>query len=807
MAKPLKKKILSFISIIVSGLIIGLIISFYLMLYFSVPVTDGELELDGIDAPVEITFDEMGIPQIWAQSEADAYFALGYQHAADRMFQMDLSRRIARGKLSEMLGSITESIDQLQKKIGHHRIAATYLDSLSEDTKANLQAYADGINSYRKTCRAIPFEYRFLPVDFVEWTISDCLALFSFQTWYSNSLMNRDSFYNKLVKKVGIEKAQTLLFAYPEWSHAVVDDNTNYSTNDIHQFNDMFQFKYQLDSEKASSGSPFQYAVAEKLFESSLPFLMTEASNCWVVAPTKSASGHAMLASDPHLEIARLPQFWYAVGIHIEETNLNTFGITTPGLPFVVMGHNSISAWAFTAGGNNVVDYTSLELHPENTNQYKTAVGWKDFKNISESIYTSTSDTGIMLDVKISDYGVVVEEDSTEHTVLAVNWIGYQQNLQTAVSHAFRMPAIESYDEFRAIVTNVGALDCNYMYADKSGNIGYQLATSLPKRDINIPNITNDYLTGVIEYEFYSKDSTANLYNPDKGWIATCNNIPEHTIMYDGFYFADRIISITELLESKDKLSVDDMYAFQFDRKNRYLKFINEVVIETLTLLDSTALAEKFNRYDYSFDTSSAEAALLVLYLDKFKEYTFYDNIGDLYTEVPPRWIENLSQVEASGWFDDRNTEKAEESMLDISIRAMRDALEITDNRTWGEFQTVSMEHPMAVIPILGTLLDLATDREPHGGSPGTLNASFYTKHADSSYSSIAGASMRFVIDFVDSDAATIVLPAGNSGNPMSDHFLDFYPMWKSNERWNVPLSKEKVYSKAASVLTLTPTE
>ena len=117
MAKSLKKKILSFIGIVISGLIIGLLISFYLMLKFSVPVTDGELQLKGIKSPVEITFDAMGIPQIWAKSETDAYFALGYQHAADRMFQMDLSRRIARGKLSEMLGTVTESIDQFQKKV------------------------------------------------------------------------------------------------------------------------------------------------------------------------------------------------------------------------------------------------------------------------------------------------------------------------------------------------------------------------------------------------------------------------------------------------------------------------------------------------------------------------------------------------------------------------------------------------------------------------------------------------------------------------------------------------------------------
>ena len=808
MAKSLKKKIFSFLLLIVSGLIVGLIISTYLMLHLSVPVTDGEKKLNGITAPVEITFDEKGIPQIWAETETDAYFALGYQHAADRMFQMDLSRRIAQGKLSEMLGTVTESIDQFQKKIGHHRIAEKYLDSLSESTKANLDAYVKGINSYRQTCRSIPFEYRFLPVDFVEWTLKDCMALFSFQTWYSNSLMNRDSFYNKLTDKVGAEKAATLLFDFPQWSHATVESAQNHSTTNSKIDKPFgFTYPYHIDESDKDKVSPFQYAVAEKLFESSLPSLLTESSNCWVVAPQKSATGHAILASDPHLEISRLPQFWYAVGIHIRKTNTNAFGVTTPGLPFLVMGHNGQSAWAFTAGGNNLVDYTKLELNPENKIQYKTAIGWQDFETTRESVYTSATDTGIIIDVKQTEYGVIVDEDSTALTATAINWVGYQSKLNDALAHAFEMTQIKTYEQFQSIVTNVGAIDANYMYADINGNIGYQLASPVVRRENDNINLTHSYLTGVIEYQFYPKDSLAHAVNPDKGWLASSNNIPEWNSMYDGFYFADRIVSINELLNSKESFSISDMYTFQFDVKNRYLEKIQNLIIESLNNIDSTEIASSFASYDFSFDTSSHFAALTVVFLNKFKEFTFFDNIGELNQEIPDKWIEHLAQIDSAGWFDDRNTENVIESMLDISSRAIRSALEITNSKNWGDMHTLTMEHPMVVIPIVGSLLGLSTETEARGGAPGTLNASFYSKLSDSSYTSVAGASMRFVIDFSDPDAATIVLPAGNSGNPMSDHFMDFNESWKTNGRWNVPLSKDKVYAKAVSTLKLIPQE
>lgn len=802
MAVSVKKKVFSFLGLTFIGIVVGIAVSFYIMLVLSVPQTDGEITLAGLDYQVNIFFDEKGIPQIYAENEKDAYFALGYQHAADRMFQMDLSRRVAQGKLSELLGSVAEAIDEEQIKIGHYRIAVEAEKNLSDKNRKLLQAYADGINRYSDICKSLPFEYRFLPVDFVKWTVTDCLALLSFQTWYSNSLMNRDSFYNKLVKKVGQEKAQTLIFPYPDFAPATVDNVTELSTVSPNIKTSKVSYSYSFTLQPDNSSSIAQKYIAELYFKNGLSsFEMSEASNAWVVAPSHSESGSAMLVSDPHLELGRLPQFWYAAGIHIKESNTDAFGITTAGLPFFVMGHNKSSAWAFTAGGNDIVDYKSMRIN-SNGSQYLSENGWKDF------IYDSTKHINISLDssltivTKLSDYGVVMEE--SDSSAIVMHWVGHDVNLDNGVTNAFNLVNTKSYEQFQNIVTNFGALDANYMYADSSGNIGYQLSTPLPIRKNSSTGILPDALGSQVPYKFYPLDATPHVLNPKIGWIANCNNKPDNPSNAQGFYFADRILRIDELLNSKEKFTIDDMKNFQFDITDRYIANFADEFAQVLLSLGEDKKAAQMKNWDGNSDTSSYNALLCTVYLDELQRELFEDELGDLYRSVPTKWIENFKRVDSAGWFDNINTPEIETS-IDITQTAMKHALEIVGEKTWGDFQTLQMKHPLSIIPIVSSALHLETKPIPRGGTPGTLNSSFARKKHDSTYASIAGASMRLLVDFSNLDATTIVLPAGNSGNPMSKHFFDFYDMWRTNKRWTVPISDDKIVAGSTSKLLLTP--
>ncbi len=224
--KPRTRRIISFAALTLGGIVVGLIFSFYLMLRLSVPPIKGKLALQGLSEPVEISYDALGVAQVWAKNAQDAYFALGYLHASDRLFQMDLTRRIATGRLSELIGRATLSLDKEQRLMGHLRAAIEAESQLSDKSRSLLQAYTDGVNAYVESSSALPFEYRFLPIGFVKWKLTDCLAILSFETWFSNALMNRDEFYQDLAAKVGTKKAESLIFPYPDWAPSTVADSS-----------------------------------------------------------------------------------------------------------------------------------------------------------------------------------------------------------------------------------------------------------------------------------------------------------------------------------------------------------------------------------------------------------------------------------------------------------------------------------------------------------------------------------------------------------------------------------------------------
>jgi len=388
-------------------------------------------------------------------------------------------------------------------------------------------------------------------------------------------------------------------------------------------------------------------------------------------------------------------------------------------------------------------------------------------------------------------------EDVAAGKVISLRWAGFDSDIDKDVASGFELHRVSNFDQFRRIVTGLGALDANMVYADASGNIGYQLTTPLPARSAAGKNTPWG--------GYYPLEETPHAFNPAAGWIASANNLPRRADNVQGHFFASRILSITNLLESKDTFTSDDMRRFQMDRTDRYLLRFTHHAVEALEKLGKTAEAEMMRSWDGSTPTDSRATALMEVFLVKLKEHTFADELASLYYRVPDKWIEAISQVDSAGWFDDVSTSDTTESYDDIAARAMTDALVITKGVTWGEIHTLSMRHPLAMIPLLGDWLGLTHGPVPWSGTAGTLCASFNRHVDEGKFESVAGPSWRFVIDFANVDSVTMVLPAGNSGNPMSPHFFDFHEMWKSGNYWVVPFTYEKVKQRAASSLTLTP--
>ena len=824
--KPATRRALKGLLFAVAGLIVGFVIAGYVLLQRSLPVTDGTVTLDGLQDDVTITFDSLGIPQIWAHNETDALFALGYQHAADRMFQMDLIRRLSQGRLSEMLGSVTLETDKQQRMIGHTRLAQKALESLSDHNRRRLQAYADGVNAYHETCRSLPFEFRLLPVDFEPWTVYDCLTALSFQTWFSDALQNSDEFYLELTEKLSDKQLESLLPVYPDWAETTVPEAAGRSLRppttggpsvclERGPVESLPAVNVNRASVSATSGSTaFQKAAATALLDDlSTPLRMAGASNSWVVASDRSAGGRAMLAADPHLEIGRLPQFWYAVGMHVEEPSYGVLGITVPGLPFVVMGHNGAAAWSFTAGGVDVTDYFEERLDPDDSLRVLTPSGYEPLEIIIDTIYASDN-RPIELRSRLTRHGPVMSDNGDK--LYSLKWAGHDVDLAAAIGAGFELHRVITYDRFRLVVTGLGALNANYMYADRAGNIGYQLGTPIPVRSGNDGHRPGRGWIGDDDWEgYYPLDETPHVCNPPQGWLASCNNMPSRSANLSGNFAADRILRITELLRANAEITVDDMATWQLDHRDEYLLRWETILTEALIGIGEARLISG-NHWDGQTTVESTMMPMMVLFLNRLKQLTFQDELGTLSAGVSKLTLDRLYHSEATEWFDDITTPDYMETREEIAQRAARetvDALSAVQSddqqplRSWGEMHTLTMRHPMASVPVVNSILNLKFGPWPHSGSPGSLNASFYSRRDDTTYTCIVGPSWRFVIDFADVAAATMVLPAGNSGNPMSSHFFDFNEMWRNGGRWTVPFSRDRVFARAVSTLTMQPSD
>ncbi|HEX2062197.1 MAG TPA: penicillin acylase family protein, partial [Thermoanaerobaculia bacterium] len=429
----------------------------------------------GVAAPVEITFDAKGIPQIWAKTDADAYFAIGWLHGNERLFQMELVRRLARGELSEVFGEAAYETDVFQRRIGFARQArAAELDA---STRAVLQRYVDGINAAIRQANVLPPEFVILRLRPRAWTIEDCLAISNYQTWFSHQLMDQDRKYQRLIEKLGLT-AQALSRAGSPWSPPTVPE-----------------------------------------------LRITTASNSWVVAPSRSASRAALHAADPHLSIDQVPGLWYLAGLHSEE-GLNVVGATYGGAPFVVMGHNADVAFSFTVASVDLIDYYDDAPHGPATR---------------EEIRVNGEARPRVVEVRTGRRGVMIDEKTS------LRWAGFDFQPASITRSALALQKATTFDEVRRAVTGFGALDANWIYSDRHGNIGYQLGAPVPLRDYDTYTRQNARDPRSAWRGYRALDETPHALNPAQGFLASCNNRPSDDAI-PGFYDPYRITRAATLL-------------------------------------------------------------------------------------------------------------------------------------------------------------------------------------------------------------------------------------------------------------------
>ena len=717
----------------------------------SVVPYSGEVNLSGLTGEVEVLFDPRGIPRIHATNDADALMTLGWLHAGERLFQMELIRRLARGTLAELVGTAALEVDVMHRSFGFARRIADEPTQLDAATRAMVNAYVAGINAGIADTDPLPPEFLFLRQAPEPWTVDDVLAIAYYQTWYPTTLVQRMSAaWREVAERYG-DEAVDWLSAFPEWKRSTIPTGR-----------------------------------------------MTEASNTWVVSPERSASGAALHASDPHLEYDIAPGMWYAAGLHSEQ-GLNVLGVTVPGLPFVAMGHNGQIAWAFTVAPVDVFELYRQQRHPEDPGLVRGPDGWERLHTRTETFHRRDGEP-VRREQHDTPHGRVIEIDDAE--VLVMHWAGFELPLSNLISHGLAINRAVDFDQFRTAASDMGALSVNWSYSDRDGNIGYVQSSPVPARRHERYFQVLDATDPENQWDgFHPPESRPWALNPEQGWLGNANN---HAVTDNwdypipGFYKHLRMRRIAALMESQPRFGHDDMVSFQLDQtSDRALNWKNWLA-DIARESGRERLAEDLRNWDGDMTSDSDMAGLFARWfnflphsLAAFEDTPEWQDMLMLTDE----WLHAPPQRAPMDWID------RDQAALEAFEKALRAGV-----HPLGAFQQLSIRHPMADNPILDRWLRLSRGPFPVGGDPGSLNVSYAMFDRDrATLRSRAGASMRYVMDWSDPDSFTLNLTVGQSGHPLSPHFDDFLPDFLDGTPWVVPWSREAVEARTRMHLLMRP--
>lgn len=737
----------------------------------SVAKETGSITLAGLGAPVEILFDARGVPQVYAKTNADARFALGWLHASERLFQMELTRRMARGQLSELFGPIAKELDAAQRRLGFDRQTRRDLASLDPTVKRELDEYVAGVNAWVAQAKPLPPEFTLLGFAPAPWTAEDVTLVGFYQSWFALTLMDRGADYREIFNRLGGD-ASRLAAAVQAWSPPTVPSAVA----------------------AIVGGAP----------------KMTKASNSWVVAPAHSKSGGALHASDPHLELSSAPGLWYVVGLHTQE-GLDAVGVTAPGIPAISMGHNGTISWAFTVAPIDLVDETLeiIEGAETDTPRVRTAEGWADVTVQVESI-TVKGEAPMVERVLRTSRGPVMELRGD--TARVMHWAGYDFPAWGVVVGAGSLVRAKDFAAFRTAVTMAGALSVNWTYADKAGNIGYQLGAPLPERgayDTFTPQRGTDSAAAWRGYRMLAQ--TPFALNPAQGWIATTNSqVVDASWPYTipGFYNVARKIRASALLSTATtdgaRTDAAAMTAMQMDLISGNAVKWKSLAAAGARSAGDAAVAARLEQWNGAMTANDTVASLFAYWWARLPRELFEDELGEAWGKAATLVPAVLSDS-AAAFVDDARTATTE-SLDAISARAMRAALAEPWQRPFGAVQTLTIRHPLASVPALDRWLRLTRGPFPSGGDDATLNAAFVRFDTTTrTFHNEAGPSMRFVMDWADIDGFTLSRHLGQSGNPFSPHFDDFLAPHLAGEPWPLPFSRSRVESRAVNTLRLVP--
>jgi len=758
------------------------------------PQLDGEVRLKGLSGGVEIVRDRWGIPHISAHEVHDALFGQGYCHAQDRLWQMDLTRRIASGRLAEVFGPEALDVDRFQRRLGLHRAAEAEWQTAEPELRDSLTAYAAGVNA----CLEGMLATGKLPVEFVlarfqpdPWLPIDTLGYARFQAFALSPNWESELVRSRLIARLGYVVAASL-----------EPDVWQPDTDALPRLQDW--------------GPPEMPEPGELP-----PIVLTGgpgASNAWVVSGERSSSGKPLLANDPHL-FPRLPSVFYEAHL-MAGGDLNVAGASAPGAPGILIGHNRHIAWGITATMADVQDLYVERVDPGDPRRTEFAGRWETGTHVREVIRVKGRAQPWVEEVLITTrHGPLLTPTPSladEHRPLALRSMVLEA--PSAASAVLAINRAACWDEFRAATSRWGTPAMNVLYADTEGNIGYQMVGHIPVRARGEGLVPSPGWSG--QYEWQAPlpfDQMPTAFNPPDGLWANANHNAARTSPH---FFAREFIAparyrrIRQVLESKQRHSAVDFGALQADEVSLPAREIASLLVSHLTPTGRNELRalDELRGWDGRISADSAAAAVYEVFRNELVRARFSDALGDLTAAalgVGPHPL--LGAVNSHYFFQTERVQTYldEHGGDEVVQRAFTRTVQWLTRRLgpdvknwqWGRLHHLAMEHPLSIRKPLGMLFnvppfpwsgDLETIRAG-GCLPGELKAG----GPISAY--------RFIADCSDWDNSLSCIPAGQSGQRGSPHYADQVDTWRRVGYHPLAFTRPAVARVARHTLTLRP--
>ncbi len=828
--------------VLVAGLVTGVVLA-----RRPLPQTDGELELPGLQSSVTVVRDDHGIPQLYGDSVEDLMRAQGFVHAQERFFEMDVRRHVTSGRLAELFGEDAVETDEFVRTMGWRRVAEQELALIRPDTRAALEAYADGVNAYldSRSPSQLAVEYTVLRASGLDyrpepWTPVDSLAWLKAMAWDLRGNMTDEIDRVLALEDHTPAQVEQLYPSYP------YDQNTP-----IVQQGAVVDGVFEQDATEEATRLPQRPAYAEargtlrrlRAGVERLPALLGRGdgigSNAWAVDGQHSSTGEPLLANDPHLGVT-MPGVWMQVGLHCRTVStdcpLDVAGFSFSGVPGVIIGHNADIAWGFTNLGPDVSD---LYLERVVGDQWKHDGRLRPLMTREETIEVrggddveltvrSTAHGPLLSDVS-DDLADIGEKAPADHPVPRDE--GYAVSLAwTALEPSATADAVldlntaSDWGSFRAAASEFAVPAQNMVYADREGHIGYQAPGRIPIRqsgnDGYLPAEgwrADDDWTG----DYVPFSALPSVLDPEEGFVVTANqavideDYPFHlTDDWDRGYRAQRI---RDALEEEGELSVAEMAELQLDDRSPIAPVLTPYLLEVE--IDGTyyrAGQEKLRTWDYSQPADSAAAAYFNVVWRNVLELTFHDDLPeDIWPDGGQRWVAVMSELltrPADPWWDDKTTDGEVETRDDVLRTALHDARDdltrlqaLDDDKwSWGRLHRLDLENPTlgrsGVAPV-----ELLVNRGPWQSAGGGATVDATSWDAAEGFGVTAAPSMRMVVSMADFDKSRWVNLTGVSGHPFSDHYTDQTDLWAEGETLPWVFSAEAVEDAGEDTLTLQP--